>query len=310
MKKWWILPIIAVVGVAAIGVRKNADREPLSVRTTVLQTQRVEQTVSCNGVIEAGEITGVFAPQTCIVHEVLVSVGQRVKAGDALITIDKEATKMLQVSNDRLTEALPLTTMGTAITSPTDGIVLSVEAMDGMMVEMTEPCVTVAPISQLQVRVLIREKQLPSLEVGQAVRVSGAGFDKSVYQGSLTEIAGAASTSSGSEGIVEGVVRLDESEADESMRIGLSAKAKVVVSAVEDGLLIPYEAVVNGDGDESYVYFVQDGRTQRQAIDSLGEHTGGVLVDRTEWVGKSLILEPDKVSGDGVQVRAVQEDAR
>ncbi len=310
MKKWWILPIAAVVGVAAVGVRKNADSEPAAVRTTVLQTQRVEQTVTCNGAIEAGEITGVFSPQTCIAHEVLVSVGQRVKAGDTLITIDKEATKMLQLSGDRLTEALPLTAMGTAITSPTDGVVLSVEAVDGMMVETTEPCVTIAPISQLQVRVLIREKQLPSLEVGQAVRVSGAGFDKSVYRGQLTEIAGAASTSSGGEGIVEGVVRLDESEADESMRIGLSAKVKVVVSTVEDGLLIPYEAVVNSDGDESYVYFVQDGRTQRQAIDSLGEQTGGVLVDRMEWAGKTLILEPDKVSGDGVQVRVAQEDAR
>lgn len=309
MKKWWILPVAAVVGMTAIGVRRDADREPLSVRTTVLQMQRVEQTVSCNGVIEAGEITGVFAPQTCIVHEVLVEVGQRVKAGDVLISIDKDATKKLQMNSDRLTEALPLTTMGTEITSPTDGIVLSVEAMDGVMVETTEPCVTIAPIAQLQVRVLIREKQLPSLEVGQVVRVSGAGFDKSVYHGCLEEIAGAVSASSGGEGVVEGVVRLDDGEADDSMRIGLSAKAKVVVSTVEDGLLIPYEAVVNGDGDERYVYFEQDGRAQRRVIDSLGEHAGGVLVDRSEWAGKTVVLEPDKVS-DGDQVRAPQEEAR
>lgn len=310
MKKWWILPIVAVVVVAAIGARKNTGSEPVSVRTSVLQMQRVEQTVSCNGVIEAGEITGVFAPQTCIADEVLVEVGQRVKAGDVLVTIDKEATRQIQLSSDRLTEALPLTAMGTAITSPTDGIVLSVEAMDGVMIETTAPCLTIAPISQLQVRVLIREKQLPSLEVGQAVRVSGAGFDKSVYYGCLEEISGAASASSGSEGVVEGVVRLGENESDESMRIGLSAKAKVVVSVVEDGLLIPYEAVVHGDGDESYVYFVQDGRAQRQVIDFLGEHTSGLLVDRTEWAGKTLILEPDKVSDDGVQVRTAQEDAQ
>lgn len=309
MKKWWVLPIAAIVGIAAVGVRRNVDSEPASVRTTVLRTQRMEQTISCNGLIEAGEISGVFASQTCIANEVLVGVGQRVKAGEPLITIDKEATKRLQLSGDRITEALPLTAMNDVITSPIDGIVISVEVTDRGMIEASMPCVTIAPIEQLQVRLLIREKQLPSLEVGQMVRVSGAGFDKTVYYGYLEEISGAASTSSGGEGIVEGVVRLDENEADESMRIGLSAKARVVVSTLEDALLIPYEAVINGDDDQSYVYLFQDGRASRRAVVSLAEHTGGILVDREDWVGETLILEPDKVGGDGVQVRITQEDA-
>ena len=51
MKKWWILPIVAIVGVVAVRVRGNTDKEAVSVRTAVLQTQRVEQTVSCNGVV-------------------------------------------------------------------------------------------------------------------------------------------------------------------------------------------------------------------------------------------------------------------
>lgn len=307
MKKWWILPIVVGVVAAAVSVR-NSDTQPSSVRATVLQTQRVEQTVSCNGAVEAGEITGVVAAQTCVVGEVLVEVGQRVKAGDPLITIDKEMTKRMQLSDDRLSEALTLTVMGEAITAPTDGIVLSVEAVDGAMVETTAPCVTIAATSDLQVRVLIREKQLPELEVGQTVRISGAGFDKEVYHGRLDEISSAASSSSGGEGIVEGVVTLDEGEADESMRIGLSAKVKVVVSAVDEGLLLPYEAIVQENG-ESYVYFAEDGQAIRQTIEPQGEFAGGVLVSQTDWAGRTLVLEPDKVEGDGTAVRVTQEDA-
>lgn len=308
MKKWWILPIAVGVIAAAVSVKRNADTQPISVRMTVLQTQRVEQTVSCNGAIEAGEITGVVAPQTCIVGEVLVEVGQRVKAGDPLITIDKEMTKAMQLSTGRLSEVLSLTVMGDAITAPIDGIVLSVDAINGATVETTIPCVTIAATSGLQVRVIIREKQLPSLEVGQTVRVSGAGFDKEVYCGRLDEISSAASSSTGAEGIVEGVVTLDEGEADESLRIGLSAKAKVVVAAVEKGLLIPYEAIVQDDR-ESHVYFADGGQATRQTIDPQGEFTGGVLVAQTDWIGRTLILEPDKVSGDGASVRVAQEGA-
>ncbi len=306
MKKWWILPIAVGAVVAAIAVNRT-DSPTVPVQTEVLRTESVEQTVSCNGVIEAGEVTGVFVPQACVAGEVSVTVGQRVRAGDPLITIDKELTKQMQLSDNRLSEALSLTTMADTITAPCDGIVLSVEAIKGTVVEATAPCVTIAAISDLQVRVLIREKQLPRLEIGQAVRISGAGFDKTVYRGRLDEIAGAASSSSGGESVVEGVVVLDEGEADASMRIGLSAKAKVVISSVDEGLLIPFEAIVEED-DVSYVYFVEDGRAVRETIDSIGEFSGGVLVSRTDWNGRRIVLEPDKIEGDGVVVSVVQED--
>ena len=309
MKKWLILPIVAIVGVVAIRQSKNTFGEAASVRTTVLETQQVEQTVSCNGVVEAGEIRAVFAGQACVVDEVLVSVGQRVKKGDTLITVNKEATKALQMSDERLMNALSLSVMDESVVAPVDGIILSVDATDGVPVDATAPCVTIAPTEKMQVRVLIREKQLPSLDVGQTARVSGSGFDKSVYCGRLEEISGAASTSSGGEGIVEGVVKLDGNEADDSLRIGLSAKVKIVISTLDDALLIPYEAVVNDDDGESYAYVVENGETKRQTIHSLGEQTGGLLVEHADWFGKTVVLEPDRVSGEGEAVSAVRGDA-
>ncbi len=305
MKKWWILPIVAVVFTVTLFVKKEKGTGPEAVRTTVLQPQKAEQTISCNGVVEAGEIEAVFSSQTCVVDKVQVTVGQQVQAGDTLVTIDKEATKQLQQGSDRLSVALPLTTMSNSVTAPVDGVVLSVEVADGGMLDQSIPCVTIAPTACLQVRVLIREKQLPSLEVGQRVRISGVGFDKEVYHGSLKEISGAASAS-GNEGVVEGVVCLDQNEADDSMRIGLSAKVKVVVSTVEEGLLIPYEAVVY-DEDESYVYFWQDGKVLKQCVEPLNEYTGGVLVDQMQWAGKTLILEPNKVSDGNLNIQVLQE---
>ncbi len=308
MKKWWILPL-AIGAAVVLGVTSNSQNEPMTVKSTVLQTQKIEQTVSCNGVVEAGEVEGVFALQTCIVQKVLVEVGQRVSAGDRLIAIDKEATRQLQMSGDRLSGALSLTAMNDEITAPTDGIVLSVETAVGMMLETTVPCVTIAPDSGLQVRVMIREKLLPSLEVGQKVQVSGSGFDKKLYCGHLSEISSAASDIAGGESIVEGVIALDEGEADESMRLGLSAKAKVVISTIEQGILIPYEAILQSENGESYVYFAKDGRATRRLIESQGEFAEGVLVSQADWVGSTLILEPEKIAEDGVTVSIAQGDA-
>ena len=306
MKKWWIFPAVLGVVAVMIGVTRNDQNTPVTVKTTVLHTQRVEQTISCNGVIEAGELVAVIAPQTCIADEVLVEVGQRVTAGDTLITIDKEATKRMQLGGNRVSEALPLTAMKESITASQSGIVVSVEASDGMMLEPTEPCVVIATDDGLQVRVMIREKQLPSLEVGQEVFISGAAFDKSEYCGHLSEISSAVSETAGGEGIVEGVVTLYDGEADTSMRLGLTAKAKVVVSSIEQGLLIPYEAVVDDDGDVPYVYFVQDGCAKRETIDTQGDFGGGLLVPRADWVGRSIVLEPDKITADGQSIEEMR----
>ncbi len=308
MKQWWMLPL-AIGAAVVLGVTSESEKEPMTVKTTVLQPQTIEQTVSCSGVVEAGEIEGVFAPQTCIVQEVLVEVGQRVSAGDRLIAINKEATRQLQMSSDRLSGALSLTAMNEMITSPTDGIVVSVEAATGVMLETTTPCVTIAPDTGLQVRVMIREKLLPDLEIGQAVRVSGAGFDKELYHGQLSEISSAASDTAGGESIIEGVITLDDGEADESMRLGLSAKAKVVIATVEQGILIPYEAIVQADSGESSVYFVEDGRATRRVIEPQGEFAGGVLVLQADWAGNTLVLEPERIDGDGAVVLTAQEDA-
>ena len=303
MKKWWIFPFVLVVAVTTIALTRSKQSAPVTVRTTVLRPQRIEKTLSCNGVIEAGELVAVLAPQTCIADEVLVEVGQRVAQGDILITVDKEASKRLQSADDRVADALPLTTMGKSIVATQSGIVVSVEASDGMILDSTEPCVVIAADSGLQVRVMIREKQLPDLQVGQEVRISGAGFDKSVYYGRLSEISSAVSETSGGEGIVEGVISLNDGETDTSMRLGLSAKAKVVVSSTDDALLVPYEAIVDADDGEQFVYFVQDGRVKRETIDPQGDYGGGVLVSRSDWDGRSLVLEPNKITSDGQSVK-------
>ncbi len=310
MKKRWILPMVIGVAVTAVGVTRSSDNDPITVKTVTLQTQRVEKTISCNGVVVAGEFETVTVPQTCVVDKVLVEVGQRVKAGESLITIDKEATRLIQAGGDRVADALSLTTMKDEVVAKESGVVVSVEAVDGLMLDPIEPCVVIAPDSGLQVQVMIREKQLPVLEIGQQVRISGVGFDKSVYYGCLSEISSAVSENAGSEGIIEGVITLNDGEVDDSMRLGLTAKAKVVVSAVEQGLLIPYEAIIEEDSAEQTVYFVQGGRVKRESIDPQGDFGGGILVSRTDWVGRSLVLEPDRIVEDGQLITEVREDAR
>lgn len=300
MKKRWLWLIGAVMAAVGIGVWMNRPAAPPMVRTTVLTPTSVEQTVSCNGVVEAADGVGVFAPVDCFIREVSVSVGQRIKKGDVLAVIDKDAT--YADAGDMATQ-IALAGMKEELTAPEDGIVVEVSAKAGEILEFGTPCALLVRPCDLQVRIAIREKDLRTLREGMSVRISGDGLAQSTYSGTLSEISSAASTSS-SATVVEGVVKPERGAVDTSFRLGLSAKATVITSVTEAGYLIPYEAVL-ADERGSYIYILRNGTAHLQRVEGAVQVPRGLLLTDTALADATIILEPEKVADDGAAVKEV-----
>lgn len=297
MKKRWIFAIVAVVVAVGIGVRLRVPSAPPTVRTMVLTPSAVEQTVSCNGVVEAVDGVGVFAPIACYIREVRVTAGQRVCKGDVLALIDKETT--LAQSDDMATR-IALAGMAEELLATDDGIVAEVSAEPGKVLKVGTPCALLVRSCDLRIRIGIREKDLRVLQEGMRVRISGDGLERAAYNGRLSEISCAASTS-GSSTVVAGLVCPDDGEADDSFRLGLTAKATVVVSVTENGYLVPYEAVLS-DEQGSYIYLLRDGTAQRHNVSAADQVAGGLLLSDAALGEAAVILEPEKVTGDGCAV--------
>lgn len=300
MKKRWFWLCGAITMAIGVGVWAKRPAPPTTVRTMALTPTRVEQTVSCNGVVEAADGIGVFLPVDCVIREVYVAVGQRVKKGDTLAVVDKEAT---HANADDVAAQIALAGMPEEVTAPEDGIVVEVSATAGKVVVRGTPCVLLVRPCDLQVRIAIREKDLRVLREGMCVRIGGDGLAQSTYGGTLTEISSTAS-SSGSSTIVEGVVTPDEGIVDASFRLGISTKATVVTSVIEEGYLIPYEAVLS-DEKGSYLYLLSGGVARRHNVEGAIPVAQGLLLNNTASVGATIILEPEKVSGDGATVTEV-----
>lgn len=308
MKKWWVFPLIAVVAVGGIRLLSRNRQEIATVRTAVLQPQAVEQTVSCSGVIEAGGSYPVLVPATCVLGEVDAQKGQLVQAGDVLARVDKAASRAaVAQSVGEAAQVLALAAAPETITAPVSGVLVAVNASAGEYLSVGEPLAVLAPIDSLRVRVAIREKDLPRLRVGQAVHVRGDGFEKTVYEGELTRISAAGSQTSTGDTVVEGVVTLKEGQADDSLRLGLTARAQVVTATAADGLLLPYAAIQEDDDGQEYIFLLQDNRAVRYTIGTKTELSRGVLIDDTALSGATVILEPQKVK-DGAAVTPRTED--
>jgi len=303
MKKRWLIWLL-IPAVVAFAVWWWMPDQPITVDSVTLEPRRVEQTVSCMGVVETADSTPVVLPLACVIQEVKVKVGDRVAEGDVLAVVDKEATRQ------RLSDAsalMALAALEEEIVAPNAGTVLDVRAVQGRVLEMGSPCAVLALDEDTQIRIAIRERDLRALKKGMAVRISGDGFDKAAYAGVLSHISSAAISDAAGSTVVEGVVTLSEKEFDPSLRLGLTAKATIVTSVTENGLIIPYESVKT-DSAGSYVYVIKDGQAQRRDIQVAAQVAEGMLLKDTALMQERVICDAECIHDNGQRV-TVQGEA-
>ena len=298
MKKRWIwLAVLALTLVVPV-VWMQVPDAPTTVSAMTLEPQRVEQTVSCMGMVESARPTVIAAPVDCVIGRVLVSAGDRVAAGDVLAVVDKEATRQALRDNASL---MALAAMEEEIVAPAAGTVLEMKATEGQVLDLGSPCAVMALDEHMQIRIAIRERDLRTLKQGMAVRITGDGFDRSAYDGVLTSIASKAAADATGGIVVEGIVTLAEDAFDPSLRLGLTAKAVIVTSVTENGLLLPYEAVVTDDSG-SYVYVVDGDAAKRQDILVAAQVSEGVLLHDSDLAQAQIIRDATCITASGQRI--------
>lgn len=301
-KKWMIVSVVGLAVVAAV-VFSAFQRRPVTVSAITLQPRRVEQTVSCMGVVETADVTVVALPVECVIQQVHVKAGDRVKKGDPLATVDRDATRQTIYDSVSL---MALAALPDTITAPCDGTVMEVGAKTQQVLEQGVPCALLAADEDVQIRVAIRERDLRSVRQGMRVRITGDGFEKAAYEGVLTGISSAARTDE-SGTIVEGVVTLLEGAVDTSLRLGLTARAAIVTSVTENGYVVPYEAV-QSDKQGSYVYVWEDGVARRQAIDVAAQVAEGILLQDATLASSQVIRDAQPITANGQRI-VLQEES-
>lgn len=300
-----LLTVLAIGGLLTARVAR--ERAVPTVETAVVTRRDVKETVLCTGTVGAADGVQVYVNVPCVAGEIAVEVGDRVEAGDVLLTVDRTSTLALAVSTGMTgvsEEAAAL--LPDAVTAPCAGVVSAVAAKTGDTLNTTAPCIVLSENGNVVINVVVRESVLPSIDVGQEVTVSGVAFDRATYRGHITAIAATARTrvsGTATETVVDAVVTLDEGEADASLLIGLSAKVRVTVAVRTDVLLLPYDCITQNEAGETVVYRL-DGDTATACVVKTGkELTAGVEILGGLSEGDVLVITPETLSGEVLRVK-------
>lgn len=279
--------------------------------------------IVASGVVKERNSTAVSCEVPVVVKEVFVSKGDAVKEGDIILTVDKEKTaeKMMQMSNYGM---LPEIAAGVDISqyesmmgdipdeikSTESGTVESVSVSNGDYVGNGTTILNLIGSDGLKVSADISESDIYKIKKGQNVIITGNGFNNRTYHGVVEDICGVAKskmvgTSNGT--FVETTIKFVD--ADEVIRVGYTAKVKILTSDARKIDVLPYETVMQDDNGIEYVYVFSNGLSIKKTIETGVDTIDGVevLCGLTE---KDTVLTSPECLENGKYIKLEEQAGR
>ncbi|WP_040205148.1 efflux RND transporter periplasmic adaptor subunit [Neobacillus jeddahensis] len=263
MKKWiWI--IISVLVIGFVGFQwynsKNISSEVTTqVRTTTVQKGKLEVKISGSGSIEPVTSEDIKATENNDeIDEVLVAAGDKVSAGDELVTFTDDSDP---------------------ITASVDGTITSVEVKAGERVTNGLVVAHVTNYEDLQTVVQVDELDIPKVKKDQTVSLTVSAYADETYTGKVTDVAEEGTSANGTS-TFDVTIHIDKPT---NLKVGMSTEASILTDSKEDALYVPVDAV-HTNNNEKYVITTTAGASADSSAATSAQKTVKTGLATDEYV--------------------------
>ncbi|MGD8822292.1 MAG: efflux RND transporter periplasmic adaptor subunit [Anaerolineales bacterium] len=175
------------------------------------------------------------------------------------------------------------------VIAPFAGTVTSIEMHEGDLVSMGSPAIGLANMDSLLIDVSVSEVDINRISVGQEASLVFDAMPDQTYTGKVTQVSLVGVVE---QGVVNFRITLELTDADELVRPGMTAAVNLVVSEIEDVLLVPNRAVRLREG-ERVVYVLRGGRPVPVSV-RLGSSSDlySQVLDGDLEEGDQILLNP------------------
>lgn len=175
------------------------------------------------------------------------------------------------------------------ITAPFSGTITSVQVKPGDQVGVGTPAFGLADFSRMLVDVQVSEVDIDQIGLDQQSSITFDAILGKEYHGVVSEVdlVGAPD-----QGVVSFNVTIELSDADDSVRQGLTAAVNIVTNRLENVLVVPNRAVrvVNGN---RVVYVLQDGQPKQVQVElGVSSDLDSQVLSGDLKAGDQIILNP------------------
>lgn len=241
---WGSILAVAVGGLITANVYRV--NKSIEVTLTPVAEGKIVERIYANGHLESAQVGRQFAPQTGTVKDLNVQIGDRVKKGDVLFTLEARGLAEQKVTAEQ------------------DGFLTELQLHEGQMVMEGTPVLVITETEDLRVLASVSELDANKVKTGLPATITGDAFTDT-YQGKVTYLSPIAAPAgpASKDPVVE--MRIDLDQTDANLRPGYSASVEIELEQPDAHLLAPLTAIKH-EGDKSYVFREENGKAVRQEV--------------------------------------------
>jgi|GEM_PF-5733512 len=271
----------------------NSDFRRFSVRKG-----SVVETIPCDGQIWYHHVAYIKPPNSGRTEKVLVRAGQKVAAGDELLSFTtSEGAELLDVAKSRKSphfnemrevfKAVPLLTYFS-------GLIFEVNASTGSTFTSDDNLFLIA--DELMANVQVAETSMPKIRIGQKATVTINSLPGEPIRAVIKEIP--LEGFEPSDGVVLYTLVLKPESLPPEARIGMSTEASLEVDRRDDVMFVPHAAILH-DGSQTSVRVTSFGWTTQQRPVELGLDNGSTVEIKSGLKLGDVVLVPRAEEGAG-----------
>lgn len=338
MKKplWWGIGIVFVLALA-FGVWWFWGRDGGSVKVKAIAVAAIsmQEEVYATGSLVPVSRQEVRVLNPGLVSKVAVKVGDSVKVGQILVTLDTTLTDA-QVAQAKANveaaqtnvDAVPRQAEGALAQSKAAlkqtqetlkiaqvqqrqmtyrathvGTVLEVKAEVGNLSPVQEPLVTVADLTQMNVESRLNEVDAGRVKLGGKVTISSKLLGDTSAQGTITEISPQAVVTASLQGNSSPtvVVKIHLDKVPAGLKPGFTVNIHMIVATKKGVLAVPQEALFQ-EGKKNFVYLIKEGRLLKTEVRiGIGNDTHQEISSGLK-AGDQIVNNPSNELSQGLAV--------
>ncbi len=247
------------------------------------ESKSAEKNVSVVGKIISKKEENQTADYPYVIKDVLVNVGDTVKKGDKILTIDYQKTKILFAQKELNY------TGGEDVIADFSGTINGLFVQPGAVTAENSQLMTIIDTSSLCASLNISEDIFPLIKKGQKVTISGSALGKKTYDGKIVKIGAIATQNSAFGTYVTAIAKINNP--DSNLKVGFNIKAKIRVKKINKALILPSNCISQDDGGE-FVYKLVNATAKKHYIKTDEITTKGTVVTDGVKIGEYIVSNP------------------
>lgn len=316
------LSVVLIAGLLSVPVVLGKIVAPVQVAYPA--QVRFSEDINVSGAVEETAKKEITVELPIVPEQVKVSIGDRVEVGDLIATVDVSATQaalfeLVEVANVipeeyiaalsgfRIDSQLAKGVIPTEITSPASGTVTGVSLIAGAMSTPSSTVCTISDLDSIRVKMSVGEEDADTVQKGDLVIFKATATGEEKYVGTVQEVFPTAVKTlvgTSQQTVVSLYVTMNQSYP--RLKPGYTVEGAIKKKDGQTAYVIPYEAVLQDDENQEYVYVYQKARAIRKNITTGVEFTDGVAVLSGLGENDLVIQDASVVSGENCLVKISQ----